>query len=112
MLGNKIIILALTILAGKLSLIIRATYNISYYKAKFHDIPPPNGTTYDYIVVGAGSSGSVVAGRLAEAGHSILLIDAGGPAHFLQVGGQLNASLISFQCTVSFRRFQYWLQIS
>ena len=35
-------------------------------------------------MVGAGSSGSVVAGRLAEAGHQILLIEAGGPSHFLQ----------------------------
>ena len=94
MLGNRLTILVLTILAGKLSQIIRATYNISYYKAQFHDIPPPNGSTYDYIVVGAGSSGSVVAGRLAEAGHNTLLIDAGGPAHFLQVGVRLTASLI------------------
>ena len=35
--------------------------------------------------MGSGSSGSVVAGRLAEAGNKILLVEAGGPAHFLQV---------------------------
>ena len=40
---------------------------------------------FDFIVVGSGTSGSVVAGRLAEAGHNILLVEAGGPAHFLQV---------------------------
>src|SRR4051795_2019641 len=31
----------------------------------------------DYVVVGSGSSGSAVAGRLAQAGHSVILIEAG-----------------------------------
>jgi len=37
-----------------------------------------NASSWEYIVVGAGSGGSVVAGRLAEAGHRVLLVEAGG----------------------------------
>lgn len=42
--------------------------------------------TYDYIVVGAGSTGSIVSARLAAAGHSVLVLEAGGPTQAC-VGG-------------------------
>ncbi|KAI0021816.1 choline dehydrogenase [Xylariomycetidae sp. FL0641] len=40
--------------------------------------PPLANKTYEYIVVGAGAGGSPLAAELAMAGHSVLLIDAGG----------------------------------
>ena len=42
--------------------------------------PDDLGRTYDYLIVGAGSAGCVLAHRLAQAGRSVLLIEAGAPA--------------------------------
>lgn len=39
---------------------------------------PMTTSEYDFVIVGAGSAGCAVAGRLAEVGHSILLLEAGG----------------------------------
>ncbi|MBL8298072.1 MAG: GMC family oxidoreductase [Rhodanobacteraceae bacterium] len=37
-----------------------------------------SGSNYEYIVVGSGAGGGTVAARLAELGHTVLLIEAGG----------------------------------
>ena len=68
-----------------------AAHRISSWTAKpvqDQNIFPPNGynhpveapeanSTYEYIIVGSGAGGSPLAARLALAGHSVLLIDAG-----------------------------------
>jgi choline dehydrogenase len=58
---------------------------------------------YDYIVVGAGASGSIIAGELSKTGAKVLLIESGGPdtaptisnpsIWFYNVGGPLDWKL-------------------
>jgi choline dehydrogenase-like flavoprotein len=56
-----------------------------YLYAKHFNPTPKNGSIFDFIVVGSGSAGSVVAARLAEAGNEVLLVEAGGSPNFLQI---------------------------
>ena len=38
---------------------------------------PANQSEYDYVVIGAGAAGSIVAGEAAAAGYRVLLLEAG-----------------------------------
>ena len=61
---------------------------------------------FDYIVVGGGATGAVVAGRLGEAGHTVLLLEAGGPTQASLGGTQTVAGKMTiFDVPLS------WLQI-
>jgi choline dehydrogenase len=52
--------------------------------------------TYEYIVVGSGAGGGPLASRLARAGHSVLLIEAGDDQ-----GTNTNYTIPAFQAAVS-----------
>jgi len=62
---------------------ISLTWNCQYYFHQYLTDAPANNSEFDFVVVGSGSAGSVVTRRLAEAGHKVLLVEAGGPSHWL-----------------------------
>ena len=61
---------------------------VYYYLILAYDYLTPIGVQdneqFDFIVVGAGSGGSTVSGRLAENGYQVLVVEAGGWPHYIQ----------------------------
>src|SRR6202050_1148731 len=66
-------------------------------------VQPQRNGSYDYIVVGAGAAGCVVAGELSKTGADVLIVESGGPdtaptggnpsVRVYNVGGALGLSL-------------------
>ena len=95
--SNIVTILALISSALLFLSIINVTWFVQREYHKYFVSPPSETKEYDFIVVGAGSAGSVVTARLAEAGHSVLLVEAGGPEHYFQTIPLLNPFFIGGQ---------------
>ncbi|AGI69102.1 hypothetical protein OAN307_c36330 [Octadecabacter antarcticus 307] len=68
-----------------------------------YDRPNKDGDKFDYIVVGAGSAGCAVAGRLGEADHAVLLLEVGGkdPNPFIYI--PLHYSMLYANKSVNWR---------
>jgi choline dehydrogenase len=67
-------------IAGGLSLSSMTWQALAQTSVRVIHSPDELARAYDYVIVGAGSAGCVLAHRLGRAGRRVLLIEAGGPA--------------------------------
>src|SRR3954451_19399401 len=56
-------------------------------QSEIPEVAVADAAEYEYVVVGSGAGGGTVAGRLAEAGCKVLLLEAGGDPLVLKGGG-------------------------
>ena len=93
---NSYLAIGLMIIFGlPVILEIYCAYYLQLIMAYIFPIPVSDGQEFDFIVVGAGSAGSTIAGRLTESRHRVLLIEAGPPSSFLQDFPSLTPSFIA-----------------
>ena len=84
MIPRELRIACIVLLTLPFILQIEIVYHVQKLQALLSPIKIDDSQHFDFIVVGAGSSGSALTGRLVENGHKVLLVEAGGSPHYLQ----------------------------